>query len=395
MAEKIFKWRKLGRDLLMDERTLRLSTLALHLRLVFEIAGQPDDEQRVAGQLAPGVGWMLDEYGDAYDEQQLAALVHIHGPDAEAVIADALAQLKKARIIVRSDGGVWGAVDHEERQLDPTTKRTRAFRSRQAADPGTPAPGAGNAPGTLGNDQREEDRGQRTEVSPPPSAGGREEIPPPTGTTPAPPTTLGQRLALARESAATPLSAASVARLSRIHRTRYDQLEADEALPDRDELRRIAATLARPDIAAWDLPERDLELVAAVVRQHRDLAVELGAMDPGDRREPLVVTAQDVAAVYATEPRDTAQGLSLADAWRRAIARGAEDLRRDIARGKPDQRLWFTLAALAGGKRRAHLLAALDLDRRDDGQGARASPRRRGPAPPQNPDRLTDGEIPQ
>ncbi|MCV5968867.1 hypothetical protein, partial [Lactococcus petauri] len=78
-----------------------------------------------------------------YDEQQLSALVHIYGPDAEATITGALAQLKKARIIVRSDAGVWGAVDHEERQLDPTTKRTRAFRSRQAAEPGTPAPDAG------------------------------------------------------------------------------------------------------------------------------------------------------------------------------------------------------------------------------------------------------------
>lgn len=134
MVDKAFKWRKCGRDLLMDERSLRLSTLALHLRLIFEIVGGLDEDQRVAGRPAPGVGWMLDEYGDAYDTARIAALIHATDVDAVEL---ALAELEKARIVVRSETNAWGATDHEERQLDPTTKRTRRARERSGNGPGT------------------------------------------------------------------------------------------------------------------------------------------------------------------------------------------------------------------------------------------------------------------
>lgn len=121
---------------------MRLSTLALHLRLLFEILGHPDDAQLVAGQPAPGVGWLLDEYGDPYDTALIAALVHL--TDVESV-GRALAELERARIVVKSDTDAWGSTDHEERQLDPTTKRTRRARERSGNGPGT----SGNAVGTV------------------------------------------------------------------------------------------------------------------------------------------------------------------------------------------------------------------------------------------------------
>ena len=129
--------------------------------------------------------------------------------------------------------------------------------------------------------------------------------------------------------------------------------------------------------------------VADIVRQHRDLAVELGVMPEGS---PATLSARDVSDAYAAEPGDLATGLTLREAWSKVLTRAAEELRREIARGRLNGRAFFTIAGLAGKRRAKYLAAAAsDLDRRDDPAG-RA---RRGPAPPTNHDRLTDGEIPQ
>lgn len=207
--------------------------------------------------------------------------------------------------------------------------------------------------------------------------------------------TLGARLTRARELVGC-MSQTTAATRAGIPRGLYAQLEADEAAPTREQLAAISGALGQPEIADWPLPDRDAGLVERIVRLHRDLAVELEAMDPALLREPIVVAAHHVTAIYAAEATDRAAGLSLADGWARVLSRAAEQLRRELARGRLNGREYFTLRNLAG-KRRATFLDpdAFDLDRRDDGTQARASPRRsRGPAPPQNPDRLTDGEIP-
>ena len=335
---------------------------------------------------ADGTGWPRTDTGAPFSVARMAVLCKATTEQVQA----SLALLQAAGVIVERDGA-WGYVGWLRTQESPITKRTREFREREAASAGR----AAGVPGTF-PEPPEEQRNRGTDLTTtPPPAGVREDDPPPTGELAAPdptrhvPTigqTIGARLTHARELVGF-LSAAAAAARSQIPRGLYAQLEADEVLPTREQLTAIAATLGQPEIASWPLPERDQALVADIVAQHRKLALELGALDPAT---PDRVSAHDVAAVYAAQEADHAAGLTLREAWGRVLPRAAEQARREAARGNRRGCEFFTLRSLAG-KRRTALLAAVDLDRRDD-----LAPRtpRRGPAPPQNPDRLTTGEIP-
>lgn len=388
VAEKL-KWSKAWLSTWRDAASARLDMCSTLLRQWMSQNASP-------GEDGDTTGWVVDEDGDPVPLEVMARECYATLEQIEA----ALARLVKAKVAIERDGR-WGIRGWRETQESPEAARVRRHRAKTVTASGdvtptvTPAPGQPVTSPARGGEERRE----KTELLPPPVAGVRAEISPPAtdaprpAPRPAPPATIGQRLALARELVG--FGPREVATRARVARARYAQLEADEALPTRSELEAIAVAVGDPTVGAWPLPKRSTELVEAVVRQHRDLGIELGALDPDARREPLVVTAGEVDAVYQPESADIAAGLDLATAWARVLARAGEELRRDVARGKFDQRRWFTLRNLAAPRRREQLLAAVDLDRRDDGPPARASPRRsRGPAPPQNPDRLTTGDIP-
>lgn len=377
MAErKSYKWRKLGRDLLTDERTLRLSQLALHLRLVLEIMGDADEDQLVAGAAAPGVGWLIDEYGDAYDIERLAALVRAD----EAAVEVALRELERARIVVRSDTGAVGTVDHEERQLDPTTKRTRAWRSRQPA--AEDAEHAGNGAGTQaeqpGNDQRAESREQRAEVPPtdPPAQAPACEIR----------ATVGTEIRLTRERLA--WRPALVSERAGIPRGTLTSLEQGHIQPTRDELDKLAEVLGNPDLRKFPAVDDDgnWAIPQQVVGELYRLRLELGLAD-GPAPE---VDAATVRTVFAPAAADRAAGRDPLATWLTVLRRAAEEIRRERARGKATRSAeYFRLddkGGLGGEARRRKYLETVDLDRRDDGPtpAARGSPRRGRPEPPQN-----------
>lgn len=384
---KEMQWSKAWQRDWLDAASVELDMCAVCLRqLLQQHAGHFDGDDVT--------GWVRTDTGAPFSVGRMAAI--IKGTPEQ--VLHSLGLLRTAGVIVERDGA-WGVVGWRLKQETPEAARVRRHRATRSVTPAvTPGSTASVTPTVTVTDRGGEDRGTELTI-PSPSAGGREEIPSPAvaprPAQPAAPMTLGARLTQARDLVGC-MSQTTAATRAHIPRGLYAQLEADEAAPTRKQLAAIAGALGQPEIADWPLPDRDAGLVERIVRLHRDLAVELEAMDPALLREPLVVAAHDVTAIYAAEATDRAAGLSLADGWARVLTRAAEQLRRELARGRLNGREYFTLRNLAG-KRRATFLGpdAFDLDRRDEGPPARASPRRsRGPAPPQNHDRLTDGEIP-
>jgi len=322
------------------------------------------------------------------------------GPEALAGLAD----LQSVGIVTRREDGCWGVVDWRAKQESPDAARMRVARANTARTCSPPVRSdAGVAPNTGPNcsPQEErglEDRGQSLTTTPPP-AGVREDAPPVAGhcatdANPDSPTApleiqrpICERLARARELVGTYTQATAAARAD-MPQGRLKHLEAGVLLPTSDDLLRLSRAYGQPEIATWDIPVRDQDIIGAVVTLHRDLAVELGTYG---QNAPAISSERMAADIYATEAADLATGLTLRQAWERVLRRAAEELRREIARGRQNGRAFFTIRGLAGSDRRAKYLALEDLDRRDD-----LTPRtsRRGPAPPQNPDRLTTGEIP-
>lgn len=386
-------WAKAWRRTWIDDASIELDLCAIALRqYLAQHVGRVDDD---------GTGWATTESGAPVTPARMAIVLKT----PLAAVHASLDLLRSARIAVEC-GGEWGTLRWLQTQETPEATRTRRHRAAASVTSGvtvtvavTPKePAAVTATVTETTRRAEEQKSRLTTL--PYTAGGREESSPAAEdiaarnhSAPGNPTAdavtapIGRRLADARLAVfATTATAAPAAGMTQ---GRLKNLEAGVLLPDPDDLQRLARAYGQPEISGWSVPVRDLELVADLVKLHHDRAVELGAKAPGS---PATATPLLAASVYATEADDIATGLTLRQAWERVITRGAEELRRDIARGKTDQIHWFTLANLAGERRRPHLLAAADLDRRDDGPGRSA---RRGPPPPQNPDRLTDGEIPQ
>ena len=176
MPEKRKAWAKVRHALYTDERALELSGVALALRLTLTVWAVEDDEQRVGGAEAPGVGWLLTEDGVAYTIRRIARLTRFE----ESQIDAALAELVEARIVVRSDAGAWGLIGWSTSQEDPSAARVRAFRERQrpgssGSNPSTEGAAAGgnehetgaarysNAPETA--EERGEKKEERGEIS--------------------------------------------------------------------------------------------------------------------------------------------------------------------------------------------------------------------------------------
>lgn len=349
-------WTKDWRSAWRDERLDDVGAAGVHLRpcLIAHVVEVGED----------GTGWVQNLDGRPLSIAAIAKLVR----HTEANTLEGLRDLVTVGIAVVRADGCWGVIGWQQTQETPDAARMRRVRTANASpdsSPTPPEPFANSSPPVQPRGQRTEDRG--TEITPTPDAGGRD----PTPASPGPEPSLGARLRRARELVGT-FTVATAAQRASIPRGLYAQLEANEVLPTCEQLAAIAVALGQPDIATWPLPERDLDLVAGVVRQRRDLGVELGAVDP---ESPLTPTAHDVAAVYAAEPTDREHGLSLADGWRRVLSRAAEEARREVARGKRWGLEHFTLAELAAAKRRRRLLDAVDLDKRDE-PVARGSPGR-------------------
>lgn len=349
-------WTKDWRAAWRDERLDDVGAAGAHLRpcLIAHVVEVGED----------GTGWVQNLDGRPLSIAALAKLVR----HTEAETIEGLQQLAAVGVVVVRNDGCWGVVGWQQTQETPDAARMRRARTANTTangSPTNPEPVANSSPPVPPRGQRTEDRG--AEITPVPDAGVRD----PALASSSPEPSLGARLRRARELVGT-FTPATAAQRAGIPRGLYGQLEADEVLPTREQLASIAVALGQPDIASWPLPERDPDLVAAVVRLHRDLGVPLGAVDPD---APLTPTAHDVAAVYAAEATDREHGLSLADAWRRVLSRAAEEARREVARGKRWGLEHFTLAELAAAKRRRRLLDAVDLDKRDE-PVARGSPGR-------------------
>lgn len=394
------KWSKAWRDTWIDDASVELDLCAIALRqYLAQHVGRVDDD---------GTGWATTDKGAPVTPARMALILKT----PLAVVHASLERLRQAGIAVER-GGEWGTVGWTATQELPEATRQRKYREARSGvtenvtvtpDVTVGVPASGQKPVTANTTVTP--RGteeQRNRITLPPPAGVREDYPPVAGhcatdanpnpnpnSPTAPPEIqrpICERLARARELVGTYTQATAAARAD-MPQGRLKHLEAGVLLPTRDDLLRLSRAYGQPEIAAWDIPVLDQEIIAAVVTLHRDLAVELGAL----AQNAHAISSERMAAdIYATEAADLATGLTLRQAWERVLRRAAEELRREIARGRQNGRAFFTIRGLAGSDRRAKYLALEDLDRRDD-----LPPRtsRRGPAPPQNPDRLTTGEIP-
>lgn len=391
------KWSKAWRDTWIDDASVELDLCAIALRqYLAQHVGRVDDD---------GTGWATTDKGAPVTPARMALILKT----PLAAVHASLELLRRAGVAVERSGE-WGTVGWVETQELPEATRQRKYREARSAgvtenvtvtpDVTVGVTASGQKPVTANTTVTP--RGteeQRTELLPTPPAGVREDAPPSTGqcatnADPSSPTApqdiqrpIGDRLTRARELIGT-YTQATAAACADMPQGRLKNLEAGVLLPTRDDLLRLSRAYGQPEIATWDIPVRDQEIITAVATLHRDLAVELGALA---QNAPAMSSERMAADIYATESADLATGLTLRQAWERVLRRAAEELRRELARGRQNGRAFFTIRGLAGSDRRAKYLALEDLDRRDD-----LTPRtsRRGPAPPQNPDRLTTGEIP-
>ena len=151
---KMKPWAKCWRSTWLDGRSVELDMCATLLRqLLHQHVGQVDEA---------GTGWATSDDGEPLTATWMAAVCKA----TPAQITKALAKLVAAKIVIE-DGGRYGTRGWLVTQEDPEAKRKREYRERMSRDSsgrgdGT---GAGHVPGQSrdGEDQRTEDRGQRTD----------------------------------------------------------------------------------------------------------------------------------------------------------------------------------------------------------------------------------------
>ena len=124
------KIRRVGRvplEIYSDPRLADATPLDLLLLVTAYVHARRDDSQRVKGEAAPMVGWLLTDEGEGLTVQDLSRLMK--GP--EETSRRPLRRLNTRGFLVMSDAFVWGVTGWER----PDTRRIRNLRAARKAAP--------------------------------------------------------------------------------------------------------------------------------------------------------------------------------------------------------------------------------------------------------------------
>ena len=122
------KIRRVGRvplEIYSDPRLADATPLDLLLLVTAYVHARRDDSQRVTGEAAPMVGWLLTDEGEGLTVQDLSRLMK--GP--EETSRRPLRRLNTRGFLVMSDAFVWGVTGWER----PDTRRIRNLRAARKA----------------------------------------------------------------------------------------------------------------------------------------------------------------------------------------------------------------------------------------------------------------------
>jgi transcriptional regulator with XRE-family HTH domain len=147
------------------------------------------------------------------------------------------------------------------------------------------------------------------------------------------------------------------------------RFESGEELPTRRELEALADAYGAPELATLPLPDRDPDVVRAVIHAYYGHAQALGRIAPDALRpEP---TPDDLRVVWSTR-----EGPATRQNWLTVLARAAERARRERTTGKASWALDnFALRVLATPRVRKEYLERADLDHQPESR-ERAPPAR-------------------
>lgn len=125
-ASKIRRVGRVPREIYSDPRLADATPLDLLLLVTAYVHARRDDSQRVKGEAAPMVGWLLTDEGQPLNAHDLTTLMR---GGARIKFLASSERLERLGFLVMSDALVWGVTGWER----PDTRRIRNLRAARKA----------------------------------------------------------------------------------------------------------------------------------------------------------------------------------------------------------------------------------------------------------------------